>query len=150
MPLFPCTSRAFSLNGKEFVMYKHTLLLLSQIEDENVYVSYADAVGACTNMSELDMKALSDEQFEEVYASIAEFSKPDKPVESDIDIRAVEVIASLMNKGHMDAQHYRTDFVEVVIKEYLRGVEENEEETTGNDDEEDNETKMKGLFGNGS
>ena len=150
MPHFPCTSRAFSLNGKEFVMYKHTLLLLSKIEDESVYVSYADAVGACTNMSESDMKDLTNEQFEEVYESIAEFSKPDEPAESDGDIRAVEVIASLMNKGHMDAQHYRTDFVEVVIKEYLRGVEDSEEKTAGNDDEDDNETKMKGLFGNGS
>ncbi len=144
---FPHTSRAFTLNGKEHLMYKHTLLLLSKIEDESVYVSYADAVAACTNMSESDMKDLSDDQYEEVYESILEFSKPKEPAEGEGgDIKAVELIASLMNKGHMDAQHYRTDFVEVVIKEYLRGSEEKPEEKDG-DDEDDNESKMKELFG---
>ncbi len=140
---YPHTSRAFTINGKEHLMYKHTLLLLSKIEDENIFVSYSYAVDECTNMEEPDMDILNDAQFEEIYESILEFSKPDEPADNDSNIKAIEVIASLMNRGHMDAQYYRTDFVEVIIGEYMRNTDDKKEDP---DEEEDNETKMKGLF----
>jgi hypothetical protein len=45
-----------------------------------------------------------------------------------------------MNEGHLDAQNYRFDFVEVVINEMVSKYKTNDTK------DEDNETKMKRLF----
>lgn len=129
------------INGNIHLMYKPTLLLLSKIEDENVCVTYRDAVEQCTNMTENAMDELSDAQFEDVYEHILSFSKPADGGEDKNDLRAVEIIAALMNRGHMDAPLYRVDFVEVIFGEYGRKPEDEAV------DDEDNEAKMKELFG---
>lgn len=49
-----------------------------------------------------------------------------------------------MNKGHLDAQYYRFDFVEVVINEI---VKEFGGEVKTPIDDDDNEAKMKEMFG---
>ena len=49
-----------------------------------------------------------------------------------------------MNKGHLDAQNYRFDFVENIINEMI--IERGGKVETPLDDQ-DNEAKMKELFG---
>lgn len=50
-----------------------------------------------------------------------------------------------MNKGHNDAQFYRVDFVDVIMGEMV--LERDGERKTSSLDSDDNETKMKELFG---
>ena len=139
---YPHTSKEFLINGKNHRMKKFTLLMLSHIEDENIYVSFRNAVEQCTDISEVDMDGLSDDQFRDIYEHISEFSKPDDVSESEEELKALDVIAILMNRGHMDAQYYRIDFVEVVVKHLTGTVKDSEEK-----DDDDNEAKMKELFG---
>lgn len=144
MRSYPATSKEFLVNGKVHRLQKYTLLLLTKIEDDLVDVSFRDVLEQCTDMGEVDMLDLNDEQFEEIYALVSKFSEPDEKVESVTPLRAIELVALLMNKGHMDAQYYRLDFAEVVVKEMSRGFDGEAPEKS---DAADNEAVLKEVFG---
>jgi hypothetical protein len=57
-----------------FEMKKLTLGMQSRIEDENIMVTYADVIGACTDMTQEDIDGLHQDQFEALYSDINEFT----------------------------------------------------------------------------
>lgn len=74
MKEYPATSRAFKVNGKTYKMKKLTLGLQSDIEDENIDVTYRDVVEVCTTMGKEAVDSLHLDQFENIYADVTAFT----------------------------------------------------------------------------
>ena len=101
-----------------------TLELQCKLEDENIEVTYLDIIKSCTNIPEELLEFIPQDQLDIICDDIIKFStSTEKIPKSSKSTSAIGLVAWLMNKGHMNAQHYRMDFVRVIISEMSNEAE---------------------------
>ncbi len=117
---FPSTQKIFSINDQSYTMKQVTLGLQSRLEDEEISVTYSDIISECTDIPEAFQELIPESELEIICADVISFSSDKQTSSKGESKKAIELIAWLMNRGHLEAQHYRVDFVRVIIEEYVK------------------------------
>lgn len=103
--------------------------LMAKIEDENIFVSQIDVLIDCTTLGMEEIQVLHTDVLTKLYNDVAdltdseakklkiEHAKTDNKKTNRTQTKMIDLIASLMNRGHLDAQNYRIDFANAVIKD---------------------------------
>ena len=116
--MYPHTQKSFTINDQTFEMYQVTLGLQYKLEDENISVSSLQMIEECTDITKEFYSFIPDESLQTICEDIIEFSSYKSPNRGKPKA-AMSLIAWLMNRGHIEAQHYRVDFVRAIINEYV-------------------------------
>ena len=128
MTQYPSTQKQITLNDNIYILKALTLGLQHRIEDTAIEVTYLDIIKECTTIPESLFEFIPKAELDIICTDIIEFSKPKNIKPKGKTKTTIQLIAWLMNKGHMDAQYYRLDFVEIIIAEM---VEDYERSTNG-------------------
>ena len=114
---YPSTFKAFTLNDKSFIMRMPTLMLQHKLETNEA--NAWDMLEVCTNMPKEFIHIIPETELNAICEDIVEFSK-DKVAVKGENKKAIEIIAWLMNRGHLGATDYRIDFVRIIIEEMVK------------------------------
>ena len=112
---YPHTIKNFTINGVAYRMWAPTLLLTSQIEDDNYNITFLDILTECTDLPKPLAEAMAFEEIEELCKDAIGIGRGE---EGGKPIKAIDIIAILLNRGHVEPQKYRMDFVQNIFKQY--------------------------------
>ena len=118
---YPATSKSFTIGNRNYIAQMPTLMLQTKIEDEQIEVTSLDLLLDCTSAPFEILEQLTEENFKIIYDLVLDMSYNRKQTKVKGDSKkAIELTAWLMNQGHMNAIHYRMDFVEIIINEMIK------------------------------
>ncbi len=117
---FPSTQKLFSINDQTYIMKQVTLGLQSKLEDDEINVTYSDIINECTDIPEAFQDLIPESELKIICEDVISFSSDTSSDKKGEPKKAIELVAWLMCKGHLEAQHYRVDFVRTIIEEYVK------------------------------
>ena len=117
---YPHTIKNITINGVNYRMWAPSLGLSAKLEDENNAITFLDILTECTDIPVQLAEAMQMEEIEEICKDVMSIGA-DGTGEGDA-LKAIEIIAVLLNKGHREPQKYKLDFVSIIFKEYAKAA----------------------------